>query len=338
MKKSVLAMVLAASLFLTGCSGGAQEESNTSPIESTDNSNVPKNDEQKEKFAEKCKEQIEQMKQLFSAYPNGEFQIDESSIQYAEDDIYSSKIYVFKGGNNNDERFLMCYLDIYSTDEYEFFQVTKEFISFIEENALDIAGRNEFMISINPQDNGVANIGIIYQKNGTTITYADRHIRSAYSDRLKSMDLFKECSEQISISGLIKYDDLPSDHKSYDVTCEYDGKQLTHKWYKIDDGTLGNVFVTYIDDGSYDDITDEELIYYAYFSAFDPNNIDDSEMINDYYFAYKSGENIVCSIHYMNIFNKLNSFSCNWNDKYEYLNDNEFNISLKNSIIEQIGQ
>lgn len=338
MKKTLLIVALAASLFLSGCSKVSQEEGNSTLIESTDNSNVLKNDERKEQFATKCKEQIEQLEQLYAVFSD-DFQINEASVQCPENDMYTSKIYVAKtGANNNEDRMLMSFLEIYSDDEYEFFQATKEFISFVDENALDIAGRDQFMISINIQDNGTPSIAIMCQEDEVSIIYADRGIRSAYSDRFKSIDLFAECEEQIALPGLIKFDDLPNSCTPYDISCEYGGKTLTHKWYKIDDFTTNNTFVTYIDDGSYNDITDEELIYYAYISAFDPDNTDDSKMISEYYFAYQSGETVVCSIRYMKLFKNLNSFSCNWINEYEYLNDNEFNVNLKNSIIEQIDQ
>ncbi len=338
MKKSIIVVLLTACLFLSGCSEVSQEESNSTLIESTDNSNVLKNDGRKEQFATKCKEQIEQLEQLYVTFSD-DFKIEEASVQSPESDMYTSKIYVAKtGASNNEDRILMSFLEIYSDDEYEFFQAAKEFVSFVDENAVDIAGRDQFMISINIQDNGTSSISIMCQEGSTSIIYADRSIHSAYSDRFKSLDLFAECEEQISTLGLIRFDDLPKSCTPYDISCEYNEKTLTHKWYKIDDFTDNNIFVTYIDDGSYNDITDEELIYYAYISAFDPDNTDDSKMISEYYFAYQSGETVVCSIRYMKLFKNLNSFSCNWINEYEYLNDNEFNINLKNSVIELIDQ
>lgn len=350
MKKSVIAAAFAGIMFLSGCSGVSQDEYNSlieensklkessSSLESTSsetstsetsNDTNSNNKELEEKFNTKCKNIVEQM---FSLYNTLDYSIEltEPSVDYQNDNDCLSKIYVLKvNGNNEDQRFLMAFLDINSTDEYEYFQSAKKIINFVDENVLEICGRDQYMISINSTENGYTDISIYNKSSDVNIIYGNRAIQSAYSDRLKSMELFKDCDEQISLPGLIKFEDLPQDCVSYDITCEYKGKTLTHKWYKLDNGKDNHNYVTYIDDGTYDDMTDEELIFYAYISLFDEQN-ELNRYGNNFYFAYKSGENLACSITYYvsSAFSDLSS--CRWIGEYERLNSHDYNIELLN--------
>lgn len=346
MKKSVMAAALAGVMLLSGCSGVSQESSSSaigenssvqtdngssstvtsSSANETSEGDTSDNKELEQKFDEKCEQLIEHFS---SVMPNTQF--NEPSVQYENSDICVSKLYVLKNDDYEDDRILMAFLDIYTDDEYEFFQTTKGFISFVEENVLEISGRNQFMISINPELDGASSISISCDDNGSSIIYADRSTRSAYSERLKSLDLLKECDEQLSLPGLVKFDDLPKNCISYDITCEYQGKTLTHKWYKLDDGKDDHNYVTYIDDGTYDDMTDEELLCYAYSALFDDQN-ELGTFSNKFYFTYKSGEEMVCSIYfYPSEFLRENT-SCHWLGKYEHLNSNTLNIKLLNTL------
>lgn len=348
MKKTITALSLAAALLLSGCSGVSQESGNSATDESsssqtessssstatssstseTSNDTSSDNKALEEDFNAMCKSIAEQVLS-FTDTAGYSMELTEPNVNY-NDDICLSKIYVAKvNGNDEDERILMAFLDINSTDEYEYFQSAKNFINFVDENALEICGRNQYMIAINPTENGDVDISIITNTNGINITYANRAIRSAYSDRFKSMDLFKDCNEQISLSGLIKFEDLPKNCVSYDISCEFQGKTLTHKWYQLENGDSDISFVTYIDDGTYDDMTDEELIFYAYMSIFDEQNKLD-RYGNNFYYAYKSGEKLACSIIYYDSSAFRDWSSCRWIGEYERLNSHDYNIDLSN--------
>lgn len=293
------------------------------------------NKAQREKFNKKCDKIIEQMEKSLSSTTDFNMQFAVSSLQYDNSDKYSSKLYTIKG-DNEDDRYLLAFLDIYTTDEYEFFQATKEFISFVSQNALDICGRNQFVMEINSQENGLCDIGITYDTENSSITYTDRSTRSAYSERLKSIDILSDCNEQLTVSGLLNYDEVSKTFKAYDVSCEFQGKVLTHKWYNIEDGKNKNIFVTYIDDGTYDNLSDEELIYYAYNSAFTSNNVGATNYINDgHYFAYKSSKDVACSIRYYEYGGKMRGFYCTWGGEYEYLNSNPLNQELLDALNEE---
>ncbi|MCM1276693.1 MAG: hypothetical protein NC299_15260 [Lachnospiraceae bacterium] len=351
MKKSILAGVLAAVMLLSGCSG-VSEESGNSTVESNSSSrtessgsstiissstsetsevSISDNKELEEKFNAKCKAVAEQM---FSFYENVGYSVEltEPSVQYNNSDDSLFKIYVLKVSNaNEDERIAMAFLDTNSTDEYKYFQSVKNFINFLGENALEICGRNQYMLAVNSTESGTTEISVTVNvdKESVDVVYGNRAVRSAYSDRLKSIDILKDCSEQLSLPALLKFDDLPQNCVSYDITNEYQGKSLTHKWYRLDDGQDDHNYVTYIDDGTYDDMTDEELIYYAYSALLDPQNELD-RYSNNFYFAYKSGEELACSITYYVSSAFKDWSSCRWLGDYEDLNSNLLNTGLLN--------
>lgn len=350
-----IAAVLAACVFFTGCSGVSHESSSSiaegsnsiSPILPTTESDSllistisePQtiSDMEREEFNEKCKEYLGYFSMIFDSV-----QLTEPNVQYDNDDISLSKIYVVKGDyDGKEERILLSFLDIYCEDEYTYFQSLKNFINFIDENAIEISGSDQYAISVNLNkdgDNWNKDIDIMCGESGsgvysTNILYRNRDIYAAYSDRLKNMEMLKDSRESISFSGLINYDDLPKDVVSYDITVQYEGKNLTHKWYKIEDdlSLYGGInFVTYIDDGTYNDISDEELVYYAYNSIFDPQN--DLKKYNSYnfYFAYKSGKEFVCLISYDTWTKNFSYFV--WNGQYDYLNSNPLNQELLNEL------
>jgi PBP1b-binding outer membrane lipoprotein LpoB len=338
MKKRFVAIVLGICFIVSGCSDNSKESnssiqdrtnSTTSDFqtEEINSSPIDNNNERKEEFDKKCKELTEQFISSIPETAGYSMQLTEPEIEY---DTYGgdlSKIYVIKAnGNGEDERLLIGYLDIFSDDEYAYFQAAKKYIEFIDENAIDISGRENYYIMINTTIDKKYDIYIYRANDNVKITYGDRHIHSAYSERLKNMDLFKECSESISLPGLVKFDDLPKDTASYEITVEYNGKSLSHKWYKLEDCDSDTVFVTYIDDGSYDGISDDELLYYAYSSIIDPQNKLNDYSFYDFIIAYKSGEHFAGSITYSPYFSK-HSYAT-WVERYEHLNDNAFNRKL----------
>lgn len=339
MKKSVLALLLVGALLLSGCSGVSQESGISTPAESTKSgstsstssvvSSVPTGgDKDQEKFDHKCKTIIEQMIGSMNEYSYS-VQTDESSLQYDDNEISLSKILVEKvSGVGEEGRALFAFIDIYSEDEYQYFQTIKNFINFIDENAVEISGSSLYFIAINATENAEIDISITRDEYGTDITYGDRRIQAAYSERLKSMDLLKDSDEQITLPGLIKYDDLPSNVNSYDITVKYQDKELTHRWYKLENGKDDIVFVTYIDDGTYDNISDEDLIYYAYNSILDPKNELNQHSSYDFYIAFKSVKEVACSAYYSysSLFAEYNSL--HWIGQYEHLNSNPLNQEL----------
>lgn len=351
--KKVIALLLAAILLLSGCSNVSQEGSNLNTassstneaaiINSSSNNSVPQSSpidhKKEEQFNAKCKELLKTMTTSM-AENSYDFQAVESAVQYGNSNEYMSKLYTIK--DDNDDRYLFGLMDIYSNDEYEFFQNVKGFVSFAAENALEGAGRDQFMIAINPNETGTAVLSILYSvSEGSSIIYADRSVRSAYSDRLKSINILKDSTENLTLGGLIKYDDVSQLYTPYDISCDFQGKKLTHQWYKLDDEKTQsrNVFVTYIDDETYSNISDEELIYYAYSSALDPNNTGATNYYNDgHYFAYKTSNDIACSIHYYVMGGEIVYFSCTWSGEYEYLNSNPLNEQLKAALNEQTSQ
>lgn len=355
MKTRLFAIVLGACFILSGCSSVSQE--NSSPNSEGSNGSFPLSstaesssslitissepqaisDDQRREFDEKCEAIIEQLVDLMSGTVGYNVQFTKPNVQYDNDDVSLSKIYVIKiSGNGEDYRHLYSFLDIYCEDEYLYFQAAKKFISFIDENAIEISGRDQYGIAINSNiNNGISDIGISRNEYGIDIVYGNRNIRSAYSDRLKNMELLKESNESLALPGLLKYDDLPKDVVPYDITVEYQGDSLTHKWYRLENGDDDKVFVTYIDDGTYDDMSDDELVYYAYNSILDPQNESDPSSFEsyDFYFAYKSGEGLVCSIHYDPRFQEYSYVT--WISQYDYLNSNPLNEELLRELTEE---
>lgn len=321
MRKSIFIMVLAAILCFSGCSGNLSSGGETSITQPTNT------EELKTAFDKKCDTIANSFVASFQS-TSFDVKITVPSVSY-EDDAYSlSKIYVVSAtGNGEDERALISFLDIYCEDEYQYFQTLKRYIEFISANAIDISGREQYIVNVNATDLGIVDIGITCDSYGVDIVYGDRHIKSAYSNRLKNMELLKDSSESIALRGLIKFEDLPSDVVPYDITVMCDDKAITHKWYSLDnDGD--RVFVTYIDDGAYDNITDDEFLYYAYSAVLDKQN--ELETSNDFCFAYKSGE-LVGEISYYN-YSFGSSAYAYWGSPYEYLNSDPLNEQYLNHL------
>ena len=354
MKTRLFAIVLGACFILSGCSSVSQDNTspnsegsnNTFSLSSTSESSSslitissePQaiSDDQRREFDEKCKDFFERTIDSMPVPDGYSVQIIEPNVQYDNDDYSLSKIFVIRTyGNGEDERFLGSFLDIYCEDEYKYFQSVKKFISFIDENAIEISGRAHYGIAINSTRNRYFDINIMRDEYGIDIIYGNRSIRAAYSDRLKNMELLKESNESLALPGLLKYDDLPKDVVPYDITVEYQGDSLTHKWYRLENGDDDKVFVTYIDDGTYDDMSDDELVYYAYNSILDPQNESDPSSFEsyDFYFAYKSGEGLVCSIHYDPRFQEYSYVT--WISQYDYLNSNPLNEELLRELTEE---
>lgn len=332
MKKAILSAVLAAVLLVSGCSDASQLSisENVSVIDnnsSTASNNVMQtgNKEREQLFNDKCEQITKAFSDSIVNASDEVVQFNLSSIQYEVGNEYLSKLYTVKGGKNNNYRCAFGFIDIYTTDEYEYFQIVKEFISFVNENALELSGSNQFVIDVNAKEGGTCDIGIVYENDYSSITYANRNVRSAYSERLKSIEILKDSREELTTFGLVNYEDVSNLYEPYEVSCYYQGKTLSHKWYKIDEDENNPVFVTYIDDGTYDDMSDDELVFYAYSASTSPShNIKSSSDVTAY-FAYKSKSDIACSFH-LNSSPILREYSyCSWNGDYERLNSNAYN-------------
>lgn len=339
--KKTIALSLAAVMLLSGCSSKTEESATLTSSQSSNTAftNEPINSipqtiskEKEEQFNQKCQKVIEAFVSSFkSVSPNVDVKYREPTVNYKSGNNYLTKLFSVKSGNNENERGLICFLDIFTDDEYEFFQTMRDVISFLEKNALDICGQNRFVIYINSQENGGGDIGIVFEENNASVSYANRNIRSAYSDRLKSIDILKDCDESLSLKGLIKFDDVSKLYEPYDVSCEYNGKTLTHKWYKIDEDENKPIFVTYIDDGTYNDMSDEELIYYAYNSVYNENNKVKFNEDGVYHFAYKSDEHdypMACTIYYYSSEYFKEHSLMKWYGDYDRLNSNPLNEKL----------
>lgn len=332
MKKAILSAVLAAVLLVSGCSDVSQVSTNenSSDIENNlstveNNATQTGNKEREQLFNDKCEQITKAFSDSIVNASDEVVQFNLSSIQYEVGNEYLSKLYTVKGGKNNNYRCAFGFIDIYTTDEYEYFQIVKGFISFVNENALDLCGSNNFSIEVNGKVNGAGDIGVVYEKDYSSITYANRNIRSAYSERLKSIEILKDSREELTTLGLVNYEDVSKLYEPYEVSCEFQGKTLTHKWYKIEDDKDDSVFVTYIDDGTYDDMSDDELVFYAYSASTSPShNIKNGSDVTAY-FAYKSKPDIACSLH-LNSSPILREYSyCSWSGDYERLNSNTYN-------------
>lgn len=318
MKKVFLSAILVVVLLVSGCSDSSSLQNNVS-------GSIQNVNQERANFTVKCEQIIKRFSDISIEMEFPAPQIDEARIQYESGDIYSSKLYTVKSGKNNDYRYIMGFIDIYTTDEYEYFQVVKGFISFVNENTLDLCGSNNFSIEVNGKVNGAVDIGVVYEKDYSSITYANRNIRSAFSERLKSIEILKDCREELTTLGLVNYEDVSNLYEPYEISCEYQDKILSHKWYKIDEDENNPVFVTYIDDGTYDDMSDDELVFYAYSASTSPSHNIKSGSDVTAYFAYKSNSGIACSLH-LNSSPILREYSyCSWSGDYERLNSNAYN-------------
>lgn len=336
MKKALLSAVLAAVLLVSGCSDVSQVSTNenSSDIENNlstveNNATQTGNKEREQLFNDKCEQIIKAFSDSIINASGEVVQFNLSSIQYDDGNEYLSKLYTVKGGKNNNYRCAFGFIDIYTTDEYEYFQVVKEFISFVNENALELSGSNQFVIDVNAKEGGTCDIGIVYENDYSSITYANRNVRSAYSERLKSIDILKDSREELTTLGLVNYKDVSALYEPYEVSCDFQGKTLTHKWYKIEDDKDNSVFVTYIDDGTYDDMSDDELIFYAYSASTSPshNNKNGSDVKT--YFAYKSKSGIACSFHLYSSPAFREYSYCSWAGDYERFNSNTNNMKYE---------
>ena len=340
MRKSIfITMVLAAALCFSGCSNNSPKSENV-PSENpsggeVSNIEVPitpsvNSGKDNAEFEKKCNDIMD----LFLAYSQSsdfDVKLTAPNVNYQDDEHSLSKIYVASDTSDSEEdRVLIGFLDIYSEDEYQYFQILKRYIEFISENAIDISGGEQYFVYVNATSVGNMDIGINCNTYGASISYGDRHIKAAYSNRLKNMELFKDSDETIALMGLMKFEDLPKDTVSYDITAAYNDKAITHKWYSLDNGD-DKVFVTYIDDGTYANITDDELLYYAYNAVVDKQN--ELKSWNYFYFAYKSGEPIGYISYYNAYTSQYSSAYASWYGEYEHLNSapaNEYYLNQLN--------
>lgn len=307
MKKRLFAFVLMACMALTGCSESA----------------ITENKIERQTFDEKCEK-------FFSFMNTAQFDFDyaESSAKYDDLDNSVSKIYVVSSPENNgEERILVAFLDIFTDDEYQYFQCVKDFISFIDDNLVEISGRSEcpYQVSVNSTINddglGYIDISISCDTNRANVIYGNRAIKLAYSDRINNMGIFEKINEIIAVKGLLNFAELPEDTVSYDITVNRTGIEHTHKWYTMQDGE-DTVFATYIDDGTYQEITDDELIVYAYNSIFDTQNKLNKYDTYYFYIAKQTGEPI-CRIEFWTSVPNLSTVT--WSNGYEHLNDDPYN-------------
>lgn len=337
-RKSIfITTVLAAVLCLSGCSNNlpsgsseiiSSEIVSSGEVSITQATNPDKNNAE---FEKKCNDIMD----LFLAYSQSsdfDVKLTAPNVNYQDDEHSLSKIYVASDTSDSEEdRVLIGFLDIYSEVEYQYFQILKRYIEFISENAIDISGGEQYFIYVNATSVGNMDIGINCNTYGASISYGDRHIKAAYSNRLKNMELFEDSNETIALTGLIKFEDLPNGTVSYDITAAYNNdKVIAHKWYSLDNGS-DKVFVTYIDDGTYANITDDELLYYAYNAVVDKQN--ELKSWNYFYFAYKSGEPIGYISYYNAYTSQYSSAYASWYGEYEHLNSapaNEYYLNQLN--------
>lgn len=334
MKKKTIALFLA-SLLLSGCRADMSDPLGQPESESSDNTtgNSASVLNREENFDLKCKRVFEQLSQNNSDFFKPEF--DEASIQYQKGEIYLSKIYNLtpvdlNSGDKIGDVAAVAFLNVYSESEDEIFQTAIDFITFVEEKAPEISESSDFSVYIFFNDSERFDINITGGANDFGIVYSDKNVRSAYSEKFKAVPRFENCAEGVAFSGIIKYDAVSELYAPFDFSCDYEGKTLSHKWYKAEAPDGGFFFVTYIDDGSYDDMSDEELIYYAYKASRDPANYSEEEgsARNFYYFAYKSGYEMACVIACSLSNNSDKQNTCTWYGDYSRLSSNPLNLEL----------
>lgn len=317
MKKVILALCLFTCALISGCSSASQNSVSTT---SDDEATAPQSEED---FYQKCANDVQALKLSMSS-SGYDIKVKEPDVQYEGDS--PNKIYVLEAdGADNKDRILVGYMDIYYDDEYKYFLSAKNFINYIKGNAIEISGSDQYWITINKGENGLSDIFLSHTENQNSIIYRDRSIRSAYSERFKSIDGFADYNESLALPGLLLFDDLPGNIQTFDVTVRYNNKDVTHKWYKVENGEHDINFVTYIDDGTYENVSDDELVYYAYNAIYDSELELSEYSFYDFYLANKSGE-VQFSLFYSPRYGDL-SYAY-WLNEYEQLNSNQLNKSL----------
>lgn len=318
MKKTIFALCLCTCVLLSGCSSVLQ--SDISATSSGDEATTPQDEED---FYQKCDNDIQAFKQSMSG-SGYDVKVKEPDVQYESENL--NKIYVLEAdGADSKDRILVGYMDIYYDDEYKYFLSAKDFINYIKENAIEISGSDQYLIAINKEENGLSDISLSHTENQNSIIYRDRNTRSAYSERFKSIDGFADYNESLTLPGLLLFDDLPGSTQVFDVTARYNDKDLTHKWYKVENGEHDINFVSYIDDGTYEDISDDELVYYAYNAIYDSGLELSEYSFYDFYLANKAGE-VQFSLFYSPRHGNLSY--AHWLNQYEQMNSNQLNKSL----------
>lgn len=194
MKRAILSLAIAAALALSGCSDG-------SGIYTSDNLNALQiiSEQKKAAFYEKCDGLMEQLAAAQEDMGYDKVSYTSSSVQYKDGDKSSSKMYVFKM-EKGDDRGVIGYIDIYTDDEYEFFKTAKDFILFVKENALDVSGRSDFSVTINPKEKAVGifyDITVLYANGASSIFYSSESLCSAYSERFKGIDFLKDSKQDV---------------------------------------------------------------------------------------------------------------------------------------------
>lgn len=194
MKRAILSLAIAAALVLSGCSDGSE-------IYTSDNLSALQaiSEQKKAAFYKKCDGLMEQFAVAQEDMGYDKVSYTSSSVQYKDGDKSSSKIYVVKMGKS-DDRAVFGYIDIYTDDEYEFFKTAKDYILFVKENALDVSGRSDFSVTINPKENAVGSfydIAVWYSDGASSIAYSSESLFSAYSERFKGIDFLKDSQQNV---------------------------------------------------------------------------------------------------------------------------------------------
>lgn len=194
MKRAIISLAIAAGLALSGCSDG-------SGIYTSDNLSALQtiSEQKKAAFYEKCDGLMEQLAAAQKDNEYAKISYTTPSVQYKDGDKSSSKMYVVKM-EKSDERAVIGYIDIYAEDEYEFFKTAKDYILFVKENALDVSGRNNFSVTINPKENAVGSfydIAVWYENGASSIVYSSESLFSAYSERFKGIDFLKDSRQNV---------------------------------------------------------------------------------------------------------------------------------------------
>ena len=332
MKREFFALLFCGSMLLTGCAKSSTVSTETSARSSnssviSNELNEITNDTRVSEFEQNCSTATKLYQEYLLTGTGAE--ISESSAKYdcGSDCLY--KIYVVDcGEESSDGKGVWAFFDINTNDEYQYFVAVKDFANYIVENVVDISGDDNYIISVNAGEYMLADLQIIGWDSNVNIIYGSRELKSAYSQRLKNMDAFKDCEERYTLSGLRRYDDLPSNTQSREISVEYESKKLVHKWYEITDADNSLAFVTYIDDGTYDNVSDDELIAFLYGSISEHQSEMDSVKQTSFYFYItdKSGTIDICTVFYYSSFSGFSNVY--WSGDYSHLNDNSLNISM----------
>lgn len=340
MMKKLTALVMLA-ILLSGCGenmgvlGQPTDESSVS--ESSDNASGSSASvlNREENFELKCSTVCEQLRTNNADFFTTKF--DKSSVQYQSGEIYLSKILNItaidlQSGEKTGKSSAAAFMNIYSESEDDIFKAVTNFLSFVEENLSKISENNDFSAYFFINDNEHFDINITFRENKYAITFSDKNVRAAYSEMFKAVKKFEDSSQGLTFNGLIKYNAVTEQYAPFDISCDYEGKTLSHKWYKVE-APGGFFFVTYIDDGSYDDMSDEELIYYAYKASRDPANYTENTTRNTYYFAHKSGYDLACAITFSLGDNASKDNSCSWYGDYKRLSANPLYLELLSGLL-----